>query len=79
MPAVDVRRLDADAQVLGLDNRSEGIREALRLLHRRARHAALERDYDVFCGEGGQAQLSDVAAIGDRIAVDAIAGELAAD
>lgn len=71
----DAHRLDADARALGLTNRSEAIREGLRLLHGRARHAALARDYDTFYGTAGQAPVSDVAAIGDQIAAAAITGE----
>ena len=73
VPEADARRLDADADALGLTNRSEGIREGLRLLHQRARHAALARDYDTFYGPGVQAPVGDVAAIGDRVATGSIA------
>ncbi|MBK5250862.1 MAG: ribbon-helix-helix protein, CopG family [Actinomycetales bacterium] len=74
VPEADARRLDADAPALGLSNRSEAIREGLRLLHRRARHAALARDYDTFYGTSVQAPVSDVAAIGDQLAAEAITG-----
>lgn len=75
VPESDARRLDADARALGLTNRSEAIREGLRLLHRRARDAALARDYDTFYGIDVQARVSDVAAIGDQIAGESITGE----
>lgn len=68
----DAGRLDADASALGLANRSEAIREAMRLLHRRARHAVLAQDYDTFYGKVEQVPVSDVAAIGDRVAAAAI-------
>jgi hypothetical protein len=42
------RQADEDAEALGLPNRSAAVREGLRLLHRRARQVALERDYDDF-------------------------------
>lgn len=60
-------------QALGLENRSEAVREALKLLHRRARHVILAHDYDRFYGTDGQAPVSDVAAIGDDVAADTIA------
>lgn len=72
VPEADVRRLDGDAQALGLTNRSEAIREGLRLLHGKARHAALARDYDIFYGTGVPATVSDLAVIGDQIAAEAI-------
>ncbi len=68
----DAHRLDIDARALGLANRSEGIREALRLLHSRARHVALAQDYDTFYGAGRQAPVSDVAAIGDQVAAEVL-------
>lgn len=71
----DARRLDADAYALGLTNRSAAIREAMRLLHRRARHALLALEYDTFYGEGSEAPLSDVTAIGDEVASSSIAGQ----
>ncbi len=70
--AADAQRLDADAAVLGLANRSEAVRAGLRLLHRRARHAALARHYDDFYGTGEQAPVGDVTAVGDQIAVDTL-------
>lgn len=75
----DARRLDADAAALGLTNRSEAIREAMRLLHRRARHAVLARDYDSFYGTGAQAPISDATAIGDQIAALTMADEPAGE
>lgn len=77
VPEADARRLDADAGALGLANRSEAIREGLRLLHQRARHAALARDYDTFYGTGVQAPISDVTTIGDQIAAETVSGERA--
>lgn len=71
----DARRLDADAHALGLTNRSEAIREAIRLLHRQARHAVLAQDYDTFYGKDSQVPVSEVAAIGDRVAIASITGE----
>ncbi len=68
----DAGRLDADVEALGLTSRSEGVRAALRLLHRRARHAALARDYDDFYGSGGQAPGGEVAAVGDQIAAETL-------
>lgn len=70
----DARQLDADVHALGLASRSEALREGLRLLHRRARHAAVARDYDNFYGTGVQAPVSDVTVIGDQIAAEAITG-----
>jgi Arc/MetJ-type ribon-helix-helix transcriptional regulator len=67
----DAQRLDDDAGELGLASRSEAVREGLRLLHRRARDAALAREYDEFYG--GEAPLSDVTAAGDHIAAGTIA------
>ena len=68
----DAHRLDTDARALGLANRSEGIREGLRLLHSRARDVALAQDYDIFYGAGVHAPVSDVSAIGDRIAAEVL-------
>lgn len=75
VPESDARRLDADADALGLANRSAAIREAMRLLHRQARHAVLAQEYDAFYGKGSQASVSDVAAIGDHVAIASISGE----
>lgn len=69
----DGLQLDADAQALGLANRSEAVREGLRLLHRRARHAVLASDYDAFYGTDTQAPVNEVAAIGDQVAAVTIA------
>lgn len=73
------RQLDADAQVLGLANRSEAIRAGLRLLHRRARQAALVRDYDNFYGAAVQAPVSDVSAVGDQIAAETLTSDRPAE
>lgn len=67
-----VHQLDHDAESLGIGTRSEAVRAGLRLLHREARHAALAGEYDRFYG-GEPAPVSDVAAIGEHIAADAIA------
>lgn len=69
--AAEVRRLDDDLRVLGLGSRSDAIRAGLRLLHREARDAALSREYDQFYG-GTEAPVSDIAAIGDEVAAEAI-------
>ncbi|MDQ3579692.1 MAG: ribbon-helix-helix domain-containing protein [Actinomycetota bacterium] len=71
----DAHRLDSDARALGLANRSEGIREALRLLHAQARHLVLAEDYDTFYGAGVPVPVSEVAAIGDRIAAEVLSYE----
>jgi hypothetical protein len=73
VPTDSAHQLDVDLRVLGLPNRSEAIRVALRLLHREARHAALAQDYDAFYGVEQPAPLSDVAAFGDVIAAEGIA------
>jgi Arc/MetJ-type ribon-helix-helix transcriptional regulator len=70
----DARRLDVDANELGLQNRSEAVREGLRLLHRRARQAALAHDYDDFYGADVQVPVSELSAIGDQIAAVTVAG-----
>lgn len=72
----DAERLDADARALGLPNRSEAIREGLRLLHRRAQRAALAREYDDFYAVAG-APISDIAAIGDLVAADTLSPDRA--
>jgi Arc/MetJ-type ribon-helix-helix transcriptional regulator len=77
LPEADARRLDADAGELGLGSRSEAVREGLRLLHRRARDAALARDYDEFYG--GAAPLGDVTAIGADVAAGTITAREAAE
>jgi hypothetical protein len=68
----DADQLDSDAHILGLANRSEALREGLRLLHRRAKQAALARDYDAFYGPGAVAPISDVTLVGDEIAAETI-------
>lgn len=65
----DTRQVDHDAAVLGLRNRSEALREGLRLLHQRASHADLARDYDAFYGTSG-APTSDITAAGDQVAAE---------
>jgi Arc/MetJ-type ribon-helix-helix transcriptional regulator len=72
VPVALARQADEDAEALGLPNRSAAVREGLRLLHRRARQVALERDYDDFY-QGATAPLSEMTAIGDRIAATTIA------
>jgi len=72
--ASDASQLDADAEALGLANRSEAVRAALRLLHRQARHAALARDYDAFYGHEVEAPLGEVAAVGDQVAAPVLTG-----
>ncbi len=71
----DAHQLDTDAHLLGLPNRSEAVREGLRLLHRRARHAALAHDYDTFYGSNAETPVSDVAALGELIAAEALTSE----
>lgn len=66
----DARQVDQDAQALGLRNRSEAVRAGLRLLHRKAAHAALGREYDEFYGAGTEAPVSDVTNIGDQLAAE---------
>lgn len=73
LSASEVEQLDRDRVELGLASRSAALREGIGLVHRRARQAALARDYDEFYGTGQEAPVSDVAALGDRIAADAIA------
>ena len=53
--------IEQDMQVLGLSSQSEAIREALRLLHGKAREVAMARDYDDFYG-GAAAPLPDLVA-----------------
>lgn len=74
VPDAVVRQLDDDARALGLSNRSEAVREGLRLLHREARHTALARDYDNFYGAGVEAPVSEISAIGHEIAAETIHG-----
>lgn len=66
----DVRQFEEDLKVLGISNRSEAMRRALKLLHREARQAKLAQSYDDFYGEGNVAPLPET--------VDG-AGELAAE
>ena len=68
----DARQLDDDTHVLGFPDRSAAVREGLRLLHRKARDAALASDYDAFYGAAGEAPVGDVTALGDQIAVEAM-------
>ncbi|MGH3384099.1 MAG: ribbon-helix-helix domain-containing protein [Nocardioidaceae bacterium] len=72
VPDAAAHQLDDDARALGLANRSEAVREAMRLLHHKARQAALARDYDTFYGTDTEAPVSDVTAVGDQIAAEAI-------
>lgn len=65
------RQVDQDIAALGLKSRSDAVREGLKLLHRRAAQAALAREYDEFYG-AAQAPVSDVTAIGDRLAAEAM-------
>jgi len=69
----DATQLDADAEVLGLVNRSDAVRAGLRLLHRRARHTALAREYDDFYGSGAEAPVGETVTVGDQIAADTLA------
>lgn len=68
------RQVDRDIVTLGLRNRSDAVREGLKLLHRQAAHAALAREYDDFYG-GVEAPVSDVTAIGDQVAAEAMSGD----
>ncbi len=65
----DARQVDHDAAVLGLRNRSEALREGLRLLHQRAGHADLAREYDAFYGTS-EVPISDITAAGDQVAAE---------
>jgi len=69
--SAEAHQLDADLVTLGLRTRSDAIREGLRLLHREARQAALAQEYDLFYGTA-EAPVSDVAAVGDRVAAEAM-------
>ena len=66
------RQVDHDIAALGLHNRSEAVREGLRLLHSRAAQAELAREYDEFYG-GAEAPMSDVTAVGDELAAEVMA------
>jgi len=65
LPANEVQQLDRDRKLLGLVTRSDAIRQALRLLHKRAEDEAIIREYDEFYGKDVRAPLSDLSAIGD--------------
>lgn len=70
----DARQVDQDLDTLGLKNRSEAVREGLRLLHRQAARAKLSREYRDFYGDG-LAPVSDVTAQGAEIAAETMAAE----
>ena len=53
--------IEQDMRVLGLGSQSEAIREALRLLHGKAREVAMARDLDEFYGDA-TAPLPDLVA-----------------
>lgn len=72
VPRDEARQLDRDAAVLGLASRSEAVREGLRLLHRRARDAALAASYDDFY-RGREAPPGDLAQVGDEVAAETVA------
>lgn len=72
VPVRDVDQLDSDLAELGLASRSEALREGLRLVHCQAEQSALARDYDEFYGQGQEAPISDVAAIGDQVAANTL-------
>jgi Arc/MetJ-type ribon-helix-helix transcriptional regulator len=71
IPRQEARQLDQDVAALGLSNRSQAVRQALRLLHKQAREATLQRSYAEFYGET-EAPLGDMAAVGDQIAAEVI-------
>jgi Arc/MetJ-type ribon-helix-helix transcriptional regulator len=75
VPEGDARQLDADAHLLGLRNRSEAVREGLRLLHHHARDAELLQEYDHFYGAGAEAPVSELTALGDQIAAETMAAD----
>lgn len=75
MAPEDVEQLDVDRKVLGLQTRSDAVREGLRLLHKQARYASLSQNYDDFYGAGEEAPLNDLAAAGDQIAAEAMTVE----
>lgn len=72
VPEADAQQLDTDANLLGLSSRSEAVREGLRLLHRRARHAALAHDYDTFYGTDVTAPGGDIATVGEQVATETL-------
>lgn len=71
VPENHAQQIDEDIATLGLRNRSDAVREALRLLHQRAAHVALAREYDEFYGER-EAPVSEVTAIGDQLAAESM-------
>lgn len=56
-----LEQLAADAEVLGLENTSEALREGILLLHRKAEQARLAQSYDDFYG-GAPAPVSEATA-----------------
>jgi hypothetical protein len=72
----DAAQLDDDRKVLGLATRSDAVREGLRLLHKTARYAALAQEYDEYYGPGARAPIGDVAAYGDQVAAETMAGNV---
>lgn len=69
LSAGHARQVDQDLASLGLKNRSEAVREGLRLLHRQAAHATLADEYDAFYGDA-PAPVSEVTAQGAEIAAE---------
>jgi hypothetical protein len=65
----ELQRLDYALNTLGLQTRSNANRAGLDLLHKRARHQELAREYDEFYGAGNVAPISDLAAYGAEIAI----------
>ena len=61
VPRPLAHEIEQDMRVLGLTSQSETIREALKLLHERAREIAMAQDYDQFYG-GDAAPLPDLTA-----------------
>ena len=72
--ATDVRQLDEDRAVLGIESRSDALRIGLRLLHLQARETALAQEYDAFYGNT-EAPMSDLAAAGDQIAAETMSAK----
>lgn len=66
------RQVDQDIVTLGLRSRSEAVREGLRLLHHHAEQDALAHEYDKFYGNQ-EAPLTEMTAIGDQLAAQAMA------
>ena len=56
-----ITQLAADAEILGLANVSEALREGIELIHRRAEQVRLAQSYDDFYG-GRPAPLDEVTA-----------------